>query len=149
MAHGPADFLVRWDLDAISTPDEAAFETTDPEVASSRYTITFWFQATNLVGIRVLANAGGKSASQKGWSIFLRDRSVFFLVNLNGRHSQVNSIPPINDSPWHHFAIVVDQTNQAIMGYFDGSSVGWQTGKSSESIEPDSLHPQRRRAVRW
>ena len=129
---------MRWDLDAIGNLDEAAFETTDPKVVSTRYTITFWFQATNLVGIRVLANAGNKSASQKGWSVSLLDRSLFFRVSFNGRHSQVNSIPLLDDGPWHNFASVVDQTTQAIMGYLDGSSV---VGRPANPLNRSSLIP--------
>ncbi len=139
MTDSPSDYFVRWDLDKIGTLDETAFETPTPIVGSNIYTITFWFLAINLTGIKVLANVGNKNTSQKGWSVFLHDRQLIFRANFDGRHNRETITPLSGTGPWHHFSGVIDQDSQMITGYLDGSSSGWQNSKFTEQIEPGAI----------
>ena len=130
MALTPADFIVRWELDEIGTLDETAFVTAAPKIVSAFYTITLWFQASIVTGIRVLVNAGNKSASQEGWSVFLHEGQLVFRANFDGRHSQKTTTSLVDDGSWHHFAGVVEQKSRAITGYLDGSDSNWLSGKA-------------------
>jgi sialidase-1 len=143
MAPGPPDYSVRWDLDKIGTLDEASFETVVPNITSRIYTICFWFQVTKLAGIKVMANAGNKSAFQKGWSVFLYDNSLIYRANFDSRHSKETTITLRDDGSWQHFSGIVDITNQAIIAYLDGSRVGWHPDKTAQYIEPDSIMADR------
>ena len=144
MARGPVDYAVRWDVDAIGTLDEAAFATAVPKISATIVTITFWFQAARLAGIKVLANVGNRRASQAGWSVFLHDRQLVFRAQVDGRNSQQISTPLSGRSPWHHFAGVLDQDRRTITGYLDGSSCGWAENRVADLIEPGAVSDDQR-----
>jgi hypothetical protein len=139
MTRGPADYLVRWDLNEIGTLDEVAFQAAVPKMVSNTSTITFWFLITNLSGKKVLANMGNKSASQEGWSVFFFDGQLVFRANFDGRQSQEASFSLLADSSWHHFAGVIDRKSQVITGYLDGSTTASLDSNSTEQIELDAI----------
>ena len=147
MDYGPVDYAIRCNLDEIGTLDEVAFTVPVPTISSNIYTITFWFQVTNLAGIQVLANVGNKRASQRGWSVFLHDGQLAFRANFDGNCRQEISAPLSGLGQWHHFAGIVDQNKRVIAAYLDGSGASWLESKFALQIDPGAVDEDRRRIV--
>lgn len=144
MDYGPVDYAIRCNLDEIGTLDEVAFTVPVPTISSNIYTITFWFQVTNLAGIQVLANVGNKRASQRGWSVFLHDGQLAFRANFDGNCRQEISTPLSGLGQWHHFAGIVDQNKRVIAAYLDGSGASWLESKFALQIDPGAVDEDRR-----
>lgn len=107
------------------------------------YTVSLWFNASDVTTTQFLAGKGNAASGDVGWSLFVEDGELIV------RGQQTNALASqrfgqhipgtIATSTWHHAALVIDRNAQTVRGYLDGSNAGWLTGGGGALV--DTLVP--------
>lgn len=97
----------------------------DPGTGS--YTASIWLRSTASQG--AVFGKGHGTTSEPGWLIWYRDQAMNIRVNDDdGTDDSVSDTldtsglagGAIDDGAWHHLALVIDRTSEAMIGYYDG-----------------------------
>jgi len=80
----------------------------------------------------MIISKGCKSSTDIGWSSYYSDANEKVYVRCNGDNAtsqRAGQNIPINEDQIYMVTLVIDRTNNVILGYLDGSNDGWGDGE--------------------
>ena len=106
-----SDYLARWIIAEIGTLDRSSFVTLHPQHTGNRFSIAFWYLATEPNGIQVMVSSSHWIQTR------LEDGMlVVEVATIDGSHANC-SVPQPSLGEWHHVAVVV---GESVGLYVDG-----------------------------
>lgn len=89
------------------------------------YTVSLWFNFNSAAQNGYLAASGNTGSSGEGWSIFHENGRLIYRMSVGGGGNDLRAAVNttiLNDSDWHHAALIIDSTAGVIQGYLDGAA---------------------------
>jgi len=102
----------------------------DPQLGS--FTVNWFFEIhSNTSNTGMIISKGCRSSTDIGWSSYYSDANEKVYVRCNGNNAtsqRAGQSIPINEDQIYMVTMVIDRTNNVILGYLDGSNDGWIDG---------------------
>ena len=102
----------------------------DPQLGS--FTVNCFFEIdSNTSDTGMIISKGCKSSPDIGWSSYYSDANEKVYVRCNGNNAtsqRAGQSIPINEDQIYMVTLVIDRTNNVILGYLDGSNNNWIDG---------------------
>jgi len=123
-----------WELDGINDylnfyqASTGAFTSSfDPQLDS--FTVNCFFEIdSNISDTGMIISKGNRGSGNIGWSIWYSDLYEKLYVRCNGNDTvsqRAGQNIPINEDQIYMVTLVIDRTNNVILGYLDGSNNNW------------------------
>jgi hypothetical protein len=101
----------------------------NPGVGS--YTINLWLKVANTSSVYFAASKGTQGSGERGFSMYSGVNSLF--VRVNGSDTTAQRAGQTysgftNNSSYFQFSLVINRSNNTVLGYYNGSNQGWVNG---------------------
>lgn len=107
----------------------------DPQLGS--FTVNCFFEIdSNTSDTGMIICKGNKGSANIGWSIWYSNLYENLYVRCNGNDAvsqRASQQIPINENQTYMVTLVIDRTNDIILGYLDGSNNSWSNGGGGPS----------------
>ena len=135
-----------WELDGVndyldfSQASTGVFTSSfDPQLDS--FTVNCFFEIdSNTSNTGMIIGKGARGSGNIGWSIWYSPASEKVYVRCNGNDTvsqRAGQNIPINEDQIYMVTLVIDRTNNVILGYLDGSNNNWIDGGGGGPLDND------------
>ena len=103
----------------------------DFDPGTGDFSAAVWFKCDDPTDLNYLLSSGNYNSPTPGWTMWISDSNISVRCKAGssyGTSQRASMLKSFSDTGWNYLTMVIDRTNDLIIGYLNGSTSGFAVG---------------------